>query len=150
MTKTWRISADNWHAYCVAWSMSKYRTLDDGPVTEFSIYRVDVKRTRSDANVAVHTGSEAYAHLRKVSPTAEALPVTVKWIARLPRPIRPVNLLRRFPRVANMLAASWSDRESFRTTLYDLLAPTRQNHRGFPSDVIAELLTLRSYFENHL
>ena len=129
--------------------MSKYRTLDDGPVTEFSVYRVDVKRTRSDANV-VHTGSEAYAHLRKASPAAEVLPVTVKWIARLPRPIRPMNLLRQFPRVANMLATSWSDRESFRTTLYDLLVDKRQNRRGFPSDVIAELLTLRSYFENHV
>jgi hypothetical protein len=129
--------------------MSTYNTLDEGPVTEFSVHRVQVWRKRHETDRAAHDVSEtAYLHLRKAQPVTEPLPVTVRWIARLPQNVRPLNLLRQFPRVANALATNWTDPRAFRTYLYNLLVDTRGNRKGFPPEVLAELMTLRSYFEN--
>jgi len=88
-----------------------------------------------------------HACLRKARPAAEPLPVTFKWLAQLPPDVRPFHLLRQFPRVANAMATSWSYRENCRTVLYDLLIDKRGNRKGFPDDVLRELLALRRYFE---
>src|SRR4051794_10066596 len=129
--------------------MSTYRTFDDGPITEFSVQRVRLGRTRPERKPGPpgHSG-RSYAHLRKAAPAVEPLAVTFRWMARLPQHVRPLNLLRQFPRVANTLATAWVDRHAFRLCLYDLLMDKRGNRKGFPSEVQAELMTLRSFFEN--
>ena len=86
--------------------------------------------------------------MRKGEPVSEPLPGTFRWIARLPKEVRPLQLLRDYPRVANTLAANWSDAAAFRASLYDLLIDKRGNRRGFTGSVVAELLRLRSYFES--
>ena len=126
--------------------MSVYRTLDEGPVSEFSTQRVAVKRTRPAASGAPHSpGSEQ--HRRKAAPASEPLPVTFRWMARLPRDLQPRELLRRFPRVANALATSWPDPAAFRACLYNLLIDRRGNREGFPQEIVGELLALRAWFE---
>jgi hypothetical protein len=132
---------------CFEHGMSVYRTFDDGPPTEFSVQRAAVKRKRPSAPSAERPLEETQRQQRKAAPATEPLPVTFKWIARLPREVRPIALLRQFPRVANALATSWPEPEAFRSCLYDLLVDKRGNRKGFPEDVVAELLALRAHFE---
>ena len=127
--------------------MSVYRTLDEGPQSEFSVQRVDVKRKRSASSGAPRGHAHAGPHMRKAAPVEHPLPATFKWIARLPREVRPLALLRKFPRVANTLATGWVDSEAFRNSLYDLLIDRRGSRNGFPPDVLAELLALRTWFD---
>jgi hypothetical protein len=105
--------------------MSRYRTLDEGPLIMADI-------------------SHAYA--RNANPATEPLPVTFKWIAQLPHHVRPFDLLRRFPQVANALATTWPQREACRSLLYELL--DEGNRKDFRDNVVQELLALRSYFED--
>jgi hypothetical protein len=129
--------------------MSIYRTFDDGPLTELSVQQVNVKRVREAQAAPPKSLSEAaYARMRKVQPAAKVLPATCAWAARLPRHVRPIELLRQYPRVANTLAASWTEPRAFRACLYELLVDRRGNRRGFPERVLAELLALRAYFES--
>ncbi len=129
--------------------MSIYRTIDEGPVTDFSVQPVKVKRARHQTCGAAYALSEAsHKHLRRANPASDPLPATFKWIARLPRNVRPIELLRQFPRVANALATSWHEPRAFRACLYDLLGDKRGNRRGFPNEVLSELLALQSYVDN--
>lgn len=126
--------------------MSVYRTLDQAPLSEVSTQRVALKRTRPSASGAPHSPGDE-RHRRKAAPISEPLPVTFRWIARLPRELRPLELLRGFPRVANALATSWPDRQAFRACLYDLLIDRRGNRKGFSQAIVAELLALRAWLE---
>jgi hypothetical protein len=84
---------------------------------------------------------------RKGEPAAEPLPATMQWAAKLPADIRPMNLLRQFPRIANFMAAAWPDPDSLRPYLDELFVDRRGNRRGFPPDVMAELFALRGFYE---
>ena len=54
------------------------------------------------------------------------------------------GLPKRFPHVFNRIAATWHDPPALLEALDDLLVDTRGGRRGFPADVLAELLILRS------
>lgn len=127
-----------------------YRPVDEGPVSHFPVRGHHARRHGGHEAFDVDSSRSAasWRHLRKAQPSSEPLPATFKWIARLPREVRPLQLLREFPRLTNTLAASWHDPLAFRACLYDLLVDTRGNRRGFPRQVLSELLALRSYFEN--
>jgi hypothetical protein len=86
---------------------------------------------------------DEYQHLRKASPANTPLRRTREWIESLPARVRPVNLMRRFARVANLIAATWGKPEYFETYMESLLTDTRGNRKGFPPDVLAELSALR-------
>ena len=73
------------------------------------------------------------------------LPSTGRWVEILPAAIQPRALIKQFPRVANVLARSWDDRDSVERYLNDLLIDRRGNRQGFPPDVHLELLNLRDH-----
>jgi hypothetical protein len=126
-----------------------YRTMDDAPVTEFSVQRVKVKRQRGDSPDGTKGTTHAdYVALRRAVPVSQPVPAAFKWIARLPAEVRPLNLLRQYPRIANNLALNWPDRNAFRHYLYDLLVDKRGGRKGFPQPVLQELLALREWFEH--
>jgi hypothetical protein len=127
--------------------MSIYRTLDDGPVSEISIHHVEITRTRPRRPPGEPRPAVDYHRLRKANPASTPLSVTFRWIARLPDDVRPYALLRKYPRIANALALTWRNPIVFRGCLYDLLVDKRENRRGFPPDVLQDLLKLREYFE---
>ena len=54
-------------------------------------------------------------------------------------------LIRQFARIANLIAATWSNREYFETYMESLLTDQRGNRQGFPPDVLAELSALEVY-----
>jgi len=85
--------------------------------------------------------------LRRRQPLDDVLPVTVRWVAKLPEELRPVALLRQFPRIANVVACAWNDAAEIQTVLDDVLTDRRGGRQGFPLDVTEELLVLRDYYQ---
>lgn len=83
--------------------------------------------------------------LRKRHPYNEPLPSTVRWAAMLPSEVRPLALLRRYPRIANLLARQWKDSLECQRYFDDLLIDRRGGRRGFPIEVLADLLALNNF-----
>jgi hypothetical protein len=120
-----------------------------------SIYRpcldplVETKSHVSDAQLrAVIDRNEAGKRMRsKAEPSNIALPRTLEWAFKLPREVQPQALIRTFGRVANLLASNWDDAEATVACLHQLLVDTRQGcRRGFPPNVVNELLALQTYY----
>ena len=84
---------------------------------------------------------------RRREPFNQPLPATFRWADSFPEAVRPVALLQRFPRIANLLARVWNDEVRLRTQLEALLVDRRSGRAGFPPDVHNELLTLRELAE---
>jgi hypothetical protein len=131
--------------------MSVYRTLHRGVPSEVNVSAVARRRSESTSSATEDkppVGGDDASFVRKAAPNNQPFPATFKWIAGLPREIRPLALLQQFPRIANMLAQSWHDPAEFREYMFDLLIDRRGSRQGFPQDVRSELLRLRAYFDN--
>ena len=131
--------------------MSVYRTLHRGVPSEVNVSAVARRRPESTSSTtedATPVGGDDAGFVRKAAPNNQPFPATFKWIASLPREIRPLALLQQFPRIANMLAQSWHDPAAFREYMFDLLIDRRGGRQGFPQDVRSELLRLRAYFDH--
>ncbi|MEW6693699.1 hypothetical protein Tther_01705 [Tepidimonas thermarum] len=70
-------------------------------------------------------------------------PDTDAWLRALPGVDYPEALVARFPRIANALAAARDDPDALRQRFDELLHDHRGGRRGFPFDVLMELLALR-------
>ena len=86
-----------------------------------------------------------YAHMRKAAPANVPLPRTLEWVESLPRPLRPHVLVTNFPRIANQIAAAWSDPEHFDAYMDSLLTDKRGGRKGFPLEIVTELAALELY-----
>src|SRR5690349_5111767 len=102
--------------------MSSYRRLDTSlPITEDDrgeLYPYRSRRTsqpKGGALVEGAKGEETNQHLRKNQPTDIPLPRTKAWLETLPPKVRPTALMRQFPRIANLIAATWDDLVQFET-----------------------------------
>ena len=72
---------------------------------------------------------------------------TSEWVNSLAEPIRPIELCRRYPRIANDLCALWDLPQMWERYIQDLLSldtrtPLRQ---GFPANISHELFRLTTY-----
>lgn len=68
---------------------------------------------------------------------------TIDWFVSLPAPTKPESLCRQFPRVANMIAMMWPQRELTVVMVERLLTDDRSGTRaGFPADVTEDLKLL--------
>ena len=85
--------------------------------------------------------------LRRRQPYNEPLPSTMRWAAAVPRELRPFALLREYPRIANLLARDWNDPGECHHYFDDLLNDRRGSRKGFPVEVLEDLLTLRDYYQ---
>jgi hypothetical protein len=117
--------------------MSIYRKYDREPPSD--VHAKPLRRATEPA--------PAPAAQRRGEPAGEALAATLRWAAKLPPDVRPMNLLRQFPRIANFMAAAWSDPDALRPYLDTLFVDRRGDRQGFPPDIMAELFALRGYFE---
>ena len=119
-----------------------------------SIYRppiaslTDTKSAKSEAQLRADAArNEAEKSKRsKAEPINIALPRTLEWAFNLPREVQPQELIRSFGRVANNLAANWGDQDATVAYFSDLLVDTRGCRRGFPPQVVNELLGLQAYY----
>ena len=129
--------------------MSVYHTLDEGIPSEVNAYDLAHKRRdapRIDLPEPSFTLAEATA-ARKATPASEPLAATFRWIASLPRELRPLALLRKYPRIANRLANCACDPVVMRAYFFELLIDRRGGREGFPQDVQSELLALRAHYD---
>lgn len=81
-------------------------------------------------------------HLRRAQPVSVLLPRTASWIAQMPEGFRPTSLAKQFPRIANLLCASWADVPGRQQCLEALLTADRPHRKGFPPAVLRELQRL--------
>lgn len=84
---------------------------------------------------------------RRAEPLNHVLPSTSRWVEGFPEAVRPVALVQRFPRIANLLARTWNDSALLHRQLESLLVDHRRGRQGFPPEVYNELLTLRELAE---
>jgi len=132
--------------------MSVYRTLHGSIASDVNVSDVGRRRSSStdapadDGRPSAERAAVEFA--RKATPANTPFPATFKWIAGLPREVRPLELLKQFPRIANMLAQNWHDPAAFREYMFDLLIDRRGGRKGFPQNVRSELLRLRTYFDH--
>jgi hypothetical protein len=75
----------------------------------------------------------------------ELLPSTFRWLAMLPKRVRPMRLGQQFPRIANKLAMFWEKPAACRKYLTSLMLDDRGERAGFPPEVMMELGTLEAY-----
>jgi len=73
------------------------------------------------------------------------LNVTRTWLASLPQDVRPVELGRQFPRIANRLRHLWKQVARCEEYLDGLLVDRRGTRKGFPPKIGEELEALREY-----
>jgi hypothetical protein len=88
---------------------------------------------------------EEYKRRRKAQPVNVPLLRTLDWVTRLPPSVKPTALLRQYARIANVIAATWDDPNSFRSYVDCLFRNDRGNRKGLPPDVLLELQALREY-----
>jgi hypothetical protein len=68
-----------------------------------------------------------------------------QWMLALPSAMRPLELVRRFPRVANRLCGCWDDPSAALSLLEGLVMDRRGGRQGFPPEIAAELVALRDH-----
>jgi hypothetical protein len=127
-----------------------YRKLDGLPVRTIGLEAPDSKLgVSSQQKPASHaqSGEQAIAR-RRQTPSSDPLPITFKWVAKLPQSVQPLALLRQFPRIANMMAGMWQDPQSCRAYLHDLLTDRRGTRKGFSPEIVQELVRLRVHYEH--
>ena len=108
------------------------------------VYAVAVNRSNLDrpTEAELPCGS---TRQRRLSPVAALLPTTQEWLDALPRRVQPYLLCRLYPRIANLIAAKWSDTEALRAYFDGLLIDRRRGRRGFPLEVLNDLCVVLDY-----
>jgi hypothetical protein len=126
--------------------MSIYRKFAGEAKSE--IYATTVTAPKDPEAVAAAAAREEAERAKrgKGVPIDYPLPRTFQWIAKLPPDVQPMEVLRQFGRIANMLAMNWNDPEATFAYFDQLLVDRRGNRKGFPPEVMAELTALRSRY----
>ncbi len=83
---------------------------------------------------------------RKAQPADVLLPSTRRWLDSLAVESRPQALATQFPRLANLIAASWGNTKECSAFIYSLLHDERGGRRGFPPEVMEDIINLRVYY----
>ncbi len=91
-------------------------------------------------------GDRSWIRLRTYQKNNVLLNSTVAWMANLPEAVRPMALVRRFPRIANSIADLWRRVGRCEEYLESLVVDRRGNRTGFPPEVAQELIKLRSFY----
>lgn len=130
--------------------MSFYRTSDRYPRSDVHVHdagneRMALATRRGTAPINVDLAQ--YEHLRKATPIEKPLLRTLTWVAALPHHVQPHALVRRYARIANLIAAAWGDPKCFHAYMESLLTDKRGNRRGFPPDVLTDLQGLQRYYD---
>jgi hypothetical protein len=103
----------------------------------------------TDAHVSPRATSDSqpeWAGRRKAQPADALLPATRRWLDSFPPETRPQALAKQFPRVANLVAANWNNPKDCSAFIYSLLHDRRGGRRGFPREVMDDIIILRMYY----
>jgi hypothetical protein len=86
---------------------------------------------------------------RPINPATRSSATGRLWLATLPAGIRPLRTGLLYPRIVN-IGDLWSQCEYSRLHFQSLLIDRREERKGFPSEVKAELEALQHYYFEHL
>jgi hypothetical protein len=130
--------------------MSFYRKFAGDTINEVSTTVTPRRVEKSEAEKRADAAHEEAQQQRRSrgEPNNAPLPRTLTWAASLPADVRPHELLRRYGRIANLIAASWKDADATYPYLDGLLVDRRGNRKGFPPEVMSELLALRTHYSS--
>src|SRR5215831_18685800 len=117
------------------------RYIDTGKLEGVSVECLDAEL------IAAKMVEVDWSSKRKTAPLDVILPSTLLWAGDLPKTVRPIALMRRFPRIANLLAANWKDPTAFRKYMGSLLTDRRGGRKGFPPEIKEELVRLRTAYQ---
>ena len=74
---------------------------------------------------------------------------TIRWLAELPKGVRPVHLPVEFPRIANELSRLWPDSEALDFYFEDKECSSRPYRTGFSALLKEEFLAMHIYSLQH-
>ena len=74
------------------------------------------------------------------------LEATERWMATLPTPMRPLQTVKFYPRIANRIAEFWKRPARCDEFFQGLMMDHRGGRKGFPSAVALELSSLAAYY----
>ncbi len=117
---------------------------------EFAYEKVTLDDARKVLDGAPQAQTEAAWTLKRCPPGAARLfPFTAKWILELPEAIRPMQLAKLYPRIANDVCRHWEQPEMWERYTADLLIMRRvgRARQGFPARVALELVALNAHHE---
>jgi hypothetical protein len=123
--------------------MSIYRKIRRAPPDDLNYF----ERQRPAANDATRGDDSDWLPRRKARPYERLLATTAAWCSLLPPALQPNELCSRFPRIANGLATGWGDRDATMRYFDELLSDMRGGRKGFPTDVLEELHSLKAFYE---
>ena len=113
------------------------------PVGGYDVEWIDAEPI--DLRPANGFGGPDWARMRKAEPYGKITPLTAYWAKALPPQVKPVALMEKYPRIANMLAANWPDPLARWMCLEDLLHDGRGDRKGFAPQVAEDLDILRMF-----
>jgi hypothetical protein len=103
--------------------------------------------TDGDVPLRAHSGEQSeWVGRRKAQPADVLLPATRRWLDSLPVDARPLTLAKQFARLANLIAANWNNPADCSAFIYSLLHDQRGGRRGFPREVMEDIINLRMYY----
>ncbi len=111
---------------------------------EFTTVSVEEAR-RALEGEPTKPGASQLTVKRTRTPKEPLLDVTRMWLASLPQDVRPMELARQFPRIANRLRHLWRQVARCEEYLDALLVDRRGTRKGFPPKIAQELQALREY-----
>jgi hypothetical protein len=115
--------------------------------TDFEAARAALEEPPAGIKALSRPGPSDWLKRRRAAEARDRLltPATETWLDRLPRDVRPIDLPRAYPRIANQIADAWNDAASCMVMLESLMVDRRGDRRGFPSRVALELAALRDH-----
>src|SRR5215471_18459516 len=109
--------------------------------------KVSIADARKALDGPAKTEAKATVVVRRSADTNPVLlDATLAWMAELPYAVRPTELARRFPRIANSIAELWRRTSRCEDYLDSMLVDQRGDRKGFPPAVALELAALRAYY----
>jgi hypothetical protein len=83
---------------------------------------------------------------RRPAPVEPLAEPTAAWLASLPAAVRPSQLARQFPRIANRVCELWKRPAQCDAYFKTLIMDHRGGRKGFPPAVANELATLAAHY----
>jgi hypothetical protein len=115
------------------------------PSLEFEKISIDEARKNIDMIVRPQVAND-WSRARAPQPRNALETATIQWMAGLPYEMRPRELSRQFPRIANRLCELWKRPAQCDPYFKELLVDNRGARKGFPMAVAMELSTLADHY----
>jgi hypothetical protein len=112
---------------------------------EFERVSVEEAAKSIEDNIRPGTAKD-WQQERRQAPAETINDATAEWLASLSSDVRPLELARQFPRIANMLSALWRRPAQCDEYLKKLMMNDRGTRKGFPRAVGKELSVLATHY----